>query len=159
VFHCLSALDQPFNGWVDFVATNFLVDTALTTLYEAAQNSSYDDLRNRSRRIMGEEQVHWLHGLAWVKRLANETDATRASIARSLTQLWPETVMWFGRTGDEPLTALLDRRVIDGTPDQMRERYFERIMPVLTEAGLADIAGQDLAWSRWDDVRFRLHAS
>src|SRR5579871_4162679 len=26
-FHSLSALDRPFESWVDFVATNFLVDT------------------------------------------------------------------------------------------------------------------------------------
>src|SRR5579872_715687 len=32
-------LDQDFRGWAGFVATNFLLDTALTTFFEATQNS------------------------------------------------------------------------------------------------------------------------
>src|SRR5712664_3149935 len=41
----LAALDQDFAGWCDFVATNFLIDTALTTFFEAAQDSAYEPLR------------------------------------------------------------------------------------------------------------------
>src|SRR5437763_2829941 len=37
----LAFLDQDFQGWCDFVVTNFLLDNALTTFFEAAQNSTY----------------------------------------------------------------------------------------------------------------------
>src|ERR1700676_2457102 len=47
--HHLAYLDRDFQGWSDFVATNFLLDSALTTFFEAAQNSSYDPLRQRAR--------------------------------------------------------------------------------------------------------------
>src|SRR5450759_2235115 len=45
----LTFLDHDFQGWSDFVATNFLVDNALTTFFEAAQDSRYEPLRLRSR--------------------------------------------------------------------------------------------------------------
>ena len=57
----LSSLDHDFQGWSDFVATNFLVDTALTTFFAAAQNSRYEPLRQRSRKIVQEERLHEMH--------------------------------------------------------------------------------------------------
>src|SRR5215469_8818236 len=48
----LAALDKDFSGWFDFVATNFLVDSALTTFFEAARESSYEPLRSRARKIV-----------------------------------------------------------------------------------------------------------
>src|SRR6266567_4214478 len=50
--YSLAALDNDFQGWSDFVATNFLLDNALTTFFEAAQNSSYEPLRQRARKIV-----------------------------------------------------------------------------------------------------------
>src|SRR6266571_8180403 len=39
--YALAYLDHDFQGWSDFVATNFLFDSAMTTFFEAAQQSSY----------------------------------------------------------------------------------------------------------------------
>ena len=36
--YSVTALDADFAGWSDFVATNFLLDSALTTFFEAAQD-------------------------------------------------------------------------------------------------------------------------
>src|SRR5579875_181938 len=80
----LAALDQDFQGWSDFVATNFLVDTALTTFFEAAQNSTYDPLRQRARKIVQEERIHAMHGEGWVRRLAKAGGAVRKTLIASL---------------------------------------------------------------------------
>src|SRR6266536_1807422 len=66
----LAFLDKDFEGWSDFVATNFLLDTAFTTFFEAAQNSSYEPLRQRARKVIQEERIHFVHGEGWVRRLA-----------------------------------------------------------------------------------------
>src|ERR1700724_363118 len=47
----LANLDHDFQGWSDFVATNFRLDTALATFFEAAGNSSYEPLRQRARNV------------------------------------------------------------------------------------------------------------
>src|ERR1700686_2739949 len=44
----LAFLDNDFQRWSDFVAANFLLDNALTTFFEAAQDSSYEPLRLRA---------------------------------------------------------------------------------------------------------------
>src|SRR5579864_694226 len=80
----LAALDHDFAGWSDFVATNFLIDSALTTFFEAAQNSSYEPLRQRARKIVQEERVHAIHGEGWVRRLTKAGGAVRAAIETSL---------------------------------------------------------------------------
>src|SRR5437016_8807093 len=102
----LAALDHDFAGWCDFVATNFLVDTALTTFFEAAQNSSYEPLRQRSRKIVQEEGLHAIHGEGWVRRLAKTGGAVRKTLIASLEQQWDETLCWFGPSDDAAMQHL-----------------------------------------------------
>src|SRR5437764_1553666 len=88
----LAFLDNDFQGWSDFVATNFLLDTALTTFFEAAQNSSYEPLRQRARKIVQEERIHQMHADGWLRRLAKVGGAVRAALADSINRLWDETL-------------------------------------------------------------------
>lgn len=160
-FSNLASLDQPFNGWIDFVAANFLVDSALTTLFESATESTYDDLRNRARRIVGEEQVHWLHGRAWVRRLASQSTAMRESLEGSLSQKWTELLMWFGPTRAAGADTLYERGILASEPDELRMLFDRRIQPVLSEAGLQSLStdASTLPWARWDGQRYRLDPS
>lgn len=129
-FH-LATLDEDFAGWCDFVATNFLVDTTLTTFFEAARDSSYDPLRQRARKIVQEEQLHFVHGEGWVRRLAHAGGAVRKTLLASLQRFWDETLCWFGPAGDPIMLQLLREAVIDAPPDELRNRYLQKIMPVL----------------------------
>src|SRR5437764_8220577 len=63
----MACLDRPFTDWTEFIAANFLVDTALTTLFEAATDSPYQPLRQRARKILQEEAAHWVHAEGWVR--------------------------------------------------------------------------------------------
>src|SRR5947209_11861043 len=80
LLYALAFLDQDFQGWTDFVATNFLLDTALTTFFEAAQNSSYEPLRQRARKILQEERIHQMHAEGWIRRLAKAGGAVRTAL-------------------------------------------------------------------------------
>ncbi len=157
----LSFLDHDFAGWSDFVATNFLLDTALTILFEAAQNSSYEPLRQRARKIMQEERIHWMHGEGWVKRLAKAGGAVRTALVQSLTNLWAETLCWFGPDDDPTMQQLYKESILDTTPDELRTRYLAKIVPVINSVGI-DLPvtfnaatkhysqAQPLPWQRWD---------
>src|SRR5579864_2810176 len=48
-------LDEPFTGWTDFIAANFLFDTAISILLGAAEHSSMNSLSQRAKRILEEE--------------------------------------------------------------------------------------------------------
>jgi len=160
-------LDQDFRGWADFVATNFLLDTALTTFFEAAQNSTYEPLRQRARKIMQEEQLHFIHGEGWVRRLANAGGAVRAALISALERLWTETLCWFGPNDDAAMRRLYDEGIIDATPDELRTRYLLKIMPTLSSLAIdvpvAFHAGRKqwelskpLSWANWDVAARRL---
>src|SRR2546430_12190972 len=81
----LAFLDQDFQGWSDFVATNFLLDSALTTFFEAAQTSTYEPLRSRARKVGQEERTNAMHAEAWLARLAKAGGAVRATLLHSST--------------------------------------------------------------------------
>lgn len=162
----LAYLDRDFQGWSDFVATNFLLDTALTTFFEAAQNSSYEPLRQRARKIVQEERIHAMHADGWVRRLAKAGGAVRSTLVASLNRLWTETLCWFGPNDDPSMQQLYREGIIDATPDELRSRYLQKIMPTLNSLEI-DVPvsfnpktkrwdlNQPLPWDTWDAVARR----
>lgn len=146
----LAALDQDFSGWCDFVATNFLVDTALTTFFEAAQQSSYEPLRQRARKVVQEERLHFVHGEGWVRRLAKAGGAVRKTLLTSLQRFWDETLCWFGPADDPIILRLRQEDVIDASPDELRSRYLAKIMPVLLSLEIEFPAAFNAETKRWE---------
>lgn len=162
--YALHFLDTDFQGWSDFVATNFLFDTALTTFFEATQDGSYEPLRQRARKIVQEERIHWMHGDGWARRLANAGGAVRSTFIRSLTALWLETLCWFGPEDDPTMQRLYQEGIIDASPDTLRTRYLAKVQPTLNAVGIV-IPNSDtqhaegsqlLPWSRWNATSRRL---
>ncbi len=165
--YALAFLDQDFQGWTDFVATNFLLDTALTTFFAAAQNSSYEPLRQRARKIIQEERIHQMHAEGWIRRLAKAGGAVRTALIHSLECLWNETLCWFGPNDDPTMQQLYREGIIDATPDELRSRYLSKIMPTLSSVSIDMPVIFDaltkqwhtceaLSWSMWDATGRRL---
>ena len=163
----LAALDRDFLGWADFIAANFLLDTALTTFLNAASEASYEPLRARSRKMVQEERLHFMHAEGWIARLAAPGGAVRANLVAALARWWDETLCWFGPDDDPTMRRLYDDGVIDATPDTLRSRYLAAVMPVLNRAGLDESVIHDttadtwrpaepLPWARWDATKRRL---
>lgn len=166
----LASLDHEFQGWSDFVATNFMVDTALTTFFSAAQNSSYEPLRQRARKIVQEERIHAIHADGWMRRLANAGGAVRSTLVASLFRLRDETLCWFGPEDDSNMHSLYRKGIIDATPDELRRRYLQYIMPTVssldidfpvvfqTETKSWELR-QPLPWKSWDPTARRTIAT
>lgn len=163
----LATLDQDFTGWCDFVAANFLVDTALTTFFEAARDSSYDPLRQRARKIVQEEQLHFVHAEGWMRRLARAGGAVRKTLLASLARFRDETLCWFGPADDAVMLQLQREGIIDAAPDELRGRFLQKIMPVLAALDIEFPAAfnatekrwelaQALPWERWQSASRRL---
>lgn len=165
--YAVTFLDKDFAGWSDFVATNFLLDNALTTFFAAAQQSSYEPLRQRSRKIVQEERIHAMHAEGWVRRLAKAGGAIQAALLKSLHCLWNETLCWFGPDTDASMMHLYTEGIIDATPAQLRSRYLHKVIPTLQGLGIEmpvtfnttskqwEIA-QALPWSSWNIESRRL---
>jgi phenylacetate-CoA oxygenase PaaI subunit len=163
----LAFLDHDFRGWSDFVATNFLLDNALTTFFEAAQDSSYEPLRQRARKIVQEERIHAMHAEGWVRRLAKAGGAVRSTLVASLNRLWDETLCWFGPDDDTNMQRLYREEIIDAMPSELRSRYLQKVMPTLSSLEI-DVPvtfdtvtkhwepGQPLPWNEWDAIARRV---
>ncbi len=164
-------LDQTFTGWPDFVAANFLLDTALSVVFEFAQESRFEPLRGRARKVLQEEQVHALHGDGWMRRLARTGGAVRSAQKAALEHAWLETLCWFG-PDDDPRGKLLHQGgILTSGPDELRQRWLQRVGPALLETGLArdfslrqESAGRwvtvsALPWAHWDAARRRLNTA
>ena len=125
-------LGEPFHGWCDFVAANFLFDTAVTVLLESAQHSSLRGLAQRARRMVEEERLHWLHGEGWTRRLAGKGTGVRRQLSDSFTSTAPDALAWF----DLADQSLVDERVLESAAEELRDRYRDRVNPILTLARL-----------------------
>ena len=161
----LSFLRTPFAGWEDFVAANFLIDSAMSLIFAAGQNSTYEPLAGRSRKVLQEEQMHAMHGDAWVRRLARQGGAVRLALEASLRRAWGETLCWLGPAGESG--TLADNRILDASPDALRERLLAIIGPTLDGESLAlplrrgtGAAAWELTeplpWAEWDAAGYRL---
>jgi len=148
--YSVAALDTDFAGWSDFVATNFLLDTALTTFFEAAQDSTYEPLRQRARKVVQEERIHFLHAEGWVRRLAKAGGAVRTALIAALKRIWDETLCWFGPNDDAAMIQLLKEGVIDATPDELRSRFLRKIMPTLNEVDIEVPTAFNVATKQWE---------
>jgi phenylacetate-CoA oxygenase PaaI subunit len=163
VFSNLACLDEPFGAWEDFVAANFLIDGALSTVFAAATTSSYEPLAARARKVLQEERTHAMHGAAWVRRLAHEGGAMRAACELSLQRVFAETLCWFGPAGEETLFV---SGVLDARADELRSRFLVTLAPTIEANQLAlpirqadgnwEMA-EPLPWTDWDSVRYRLN--
>ena len=91
----------------------------------------------------------------------------RAALADSLSHLWDETLCWFGPDDDPNMQRLYREGMIDATPDELRSRYLQKIMPILSSLELVVPATfndttkcweliQQLPWPEWDAVGRRL---
>jgi phenylacetate-CoA oxygenase PaaI subunit len=125
-------LRQPFEGWTDFVAANFLFDTALTIVLEASQKSKLTDLASRARRMLEEEPLHWLHGEGWTRRLAGRGNAVRAALLSSFDGVIADALEWF----DVAREPLIRDGILDAASDELRHRFRSRINPVLESTDL-----------------------
>lgn len=125
-------LNRAFEGWTDFVAANFLFDTALTVLLESAQTSTFGGLAQRARRMLEEEPLHWLHAEGWVRRLAQRGAGVRGALVESLNRVAPDALAWF----DVASPTIVHSGVLSGSPEALRGAFRSRVNGVLETAGL-----------------------
>ncbi len=151
----IETLDDSPKDWPALVALNALVDTALTVQLEALRDSSYAPLKQRVAKLIDEEQFHFAHAQAWVKRLAGGGDEPREAIATALENAFG-VMRWFGDNAHA--AALQAAGIMDADADTLRQRFMERIMPLLTAAkvvGENEAIGFDLDFSDFDAARRR----
>lgn len=156
-YHSMELLDSPVDTWPELVVLMALVDTAVSVQIGALQESSHVPLRQRVEKVLEEESFHAAHGIAWFRRLADGSDASReALVVASGAALGPVRA-WFGPES-ERAAGLRDAGVVDAAGDALRARYIERIAPLLELADIDPDQADEPGAGRFDEARRRSRA-
>lgn len=132
-FRCAHLVEWPREDWAFSIARQFLYDAAESVRLAALSGSSYTPLAQVARKLAGEEKYHFMHGKAWITRLGNATDESRARMQAALDKAFPLALGLFETTEWE--TELVAQNV-QPPEAELRARWFALIAPILQESGL-----------------------
>jgi ring-1,2-phenylacetyl-CoA epoxidase subunit PaaC len=136
-YNNVAYLDRPWTQWSQFVAANAVLDGAFSLMIEALVNGNVEVLRSRLKKMLQEEQYHYLHGRSWMRE-TNTADAVQAA--------WVEAITWFGPEGGEVDQLREEGKLGMGVADLLRR---------LKEQVEAEPPAASIDWKSWDPIRRR----
>lgn len=157
-YRSIEPLDAEAKDWPGLVALNTLVDTALTVQFEAMRASSWQPLRQRVEKMLDEEQFHFAHAEAWVRWFARAGDDARSLLRDALTAQAPAVLRWFG-PDSERARALVDEGIADSAGSALRERFAERVRPLLDSVDAGGVLDAAPDFSGFDEASRRLQGT
>ncbi len=166
--YSVSFLDDPLPSWANVVAALALVGPAVNVVLESVENSRYEALARRAHRILDEERLTSAYAESLVRQIAYE-ERGRALFQERVNELFPEMLCWFGPDGEEGIEALKAERLASMGNEEMRQKYLDRVVPLLKESGVEvpvewnESEGRweygELPWSEWNQLQRRLKRS
>ena len=118
----------------------------MSVQFDALGASRFEPIHYKVHKLLEEERFHFEHARGWTARLT-ATDAGRDVMREAFEPVWVSCLRWFG-PADDPLGAVLSNAgITDASPDELRQRWLDRVGPVVHEVGLglAEPAGD--GWS------------
>ena len=156
-YHSSELLDRDVASWEEFLALNFLWDTALSVQFEMLIESRYEPIHYKVRKLLEEERFHFDHGQGWTSRLLSAEGGRRA-LAEAFGAAWNACLCWFGAEDDPLVSTLAGHGIVSGGAAGARARWLERVGSLASEVGLARAA--DAGWvscgePAWEGYRAR----
>jgi ring-1,2-phenylacetyl-CoA epoxidase subunit PaaC len=133
-YRSIDALDTEAASWPALVAVNTFIDTALTIQLEALRGAAYLPLRQRVQKLLDEETFHAAHGNAWFRRITSAGDAGHDAMQQATMDLLPAVLRWFGPDSARG-RMLHDASVVDASGSGLRNRFLQRVAPLLRLVG------------------------
>jgi 1,2-phenylacetyl-CoA epoxidase catalytic subunit len=166
--YSVSFLDDPLPSWTNVVAALALVGPAVNTVLEAVEHSRYEALARRAHRILDEERLTSAYAESLVRQIDYE-ERGRKLFQERVDELLPEMLCWFGPDGEEGIGALEAEDLISMGNEEMRQRYLDKVVPLLKECGIEIPIRrsesekrweyEELPWSEWNQLHRRLERS
>ena len=163
--YSVSFLDDPLPSWSNVVAALALVGPAVNVVLESVEESRYEALARRAHRILDEEKLTSAYAESLVRQIAYE-DRGRGLLQERVNDLFPEMLCWFGPEGEEGIEALRAEGLAKMSNEEMRQRYLDRIVPLLKGCGVEIPVERneseqrweygDLPWNEWNQLQRRL---
>jgi 1,2-phenylacetyl-CoA epoxidase catalytic subunit len=160
-------LIHPFRTHLDFIASAFLFDRAMSMVFIAALDSVYQPLAKTARLILQEEQFHTTYADGWVRNLSSEGGPMAKGIQEAIRSIWDDVLCWYGPQEDKQNEILYDSKTLDAMPNVLRARLLSQIGPISVAAHLAlplkpaergntwELT-MPLPWHQWNALMWRL---
>ncbi|MEJ2215419.1 MAG: phenylacetate-CoA oxygenase subunit PaaI [Gemmatimonadota bacterium] len=132
----MEVLDRTPDSWAGLVTLMALADAALTVQFDALSDCCYPPVKQRVEKLCEEERFHAAHASAWFRRLAAGGES-RAALTEAVSATAEPLLRWFG-PDSERAKMLVDEGVMDAAGSGLRERFVERVAPLLDILGLTD---------------------
>ncbi|WP_420632968.1 Phenylacetic acid catabolic protein [Candidatus Palauibacter sp.] len=136
-------LDRDVSSWADFLALNFLLDTALSVQFELLAESRFETIHYKVRKLLEEERFHFDHGQGWTARLLT-AEGGRNALAAAFGSAWNACLSWFGPDDDPLVSTLALHGIVSAGSDRARARWLERVGPLAAQVGM--VRETDEAW-------------
>lgn len=166
--YAMTAVDEPWETWPHAVCSLFLVNNACNVVLEAMRESRRADLSKRVGRMLEDDRLQAQYGAGRVRELVARYSAGRVLLQQRIDETFGEVLMWFGPPGERGVTVLNAAELVTGDNEDWRQRWLDRVGPVLTEVGVTVPAHQDesgrweweeMPWDRWNPLRRRLETT
>jgi len=132
-FRCCRFVSYPKGDFAYTLVRQFLYDSAEQVRLEALRSSSFTPLKELSEKMFLEEQYHILHSQSLLERLGNGTEESHRRMQKAVDEAFPQALGMFEKFNAEE--SLIQQKVFVGN-DQVKERWLQRVIPVLTSATL-----------------------
>lgn len=142
----LAFVDHSFPSWATFVAANLLIGAAVTVTEQALAGSRFAPLRTRMPKMLEEERFHRLHAEGWFQEMQHIGGAFATAQRKAVEAILPQVLCWFG---DAQHARLAESGIITSDPGELRERYMERVGPLLRESEAGDLVRFHDQAGRW----------
>jgi len=141
-YRSMEVLDREPEAWAGVVALNALADTALSLQLEALRDCCYLPLRQRTEKLLAEEQYHQAHGAAWARRYARTSAGSRQVLCDVFAAELPSLLRWFGDDGANAAAGrtLAQAGVVSVSGDGLRAAFLARVGALLEELGVPSAA-------------------
>ena len=133
IFKCCQFVEQPIGEYDFSILRQFLFDHAELIRYDMLTQSSFLRLAQLAKKVKGEIKYHVMHGDTFVKQLGKGTEESKARMQCSLNYAWHFALGIFEKSEFENDLILEN---IFGGEDELKNRWLEKIIPIIEASGL-----------------------
>ncbi len=148
-FANIAFLDANIRNWPGFVAANYVVDLAVTSVLHAMQGSTFKPLRMSLEKMLDEERHHIHHGQGWFRALGRRDDATRDAVAGAVRDALTSVVEWFGPSDETEDLALVDAGIKTRTNHEILGDLLSDISRTANALGLSIEPDRPQSFDGW----------
>ncbi|MFD1562687.1 1,2-phenylacetyl-CoA epoxidase subunit PaaC [Haloarchaeobius amylolyticus] len=143
-FRHSTLVEQPFaeGDWADAIVRAYLYDVAEDLQLHALENSTFEPIRDRVGKVLGEEDYHLEYATNWLKRLAAD-DEGRENVQDAVDRLYPYALTLFEPTDEDVEATIVESGLRGEDLVELRDTWHDRVSDFLESIGI-EVPGLDL---------------